>query len=227
MIVTIKLDMVHRKGDLTSTCRWKTSSAMSKPELTYFVARGRAEPVRMCYSLKGVEWDEKQPDRKVMHTDKETYPYGQVPRLVDGDVTVLQSLAILRHVGRKLDLYGKSDADAARIDSLLDGLEDMRNKTRTLVYGTGLSPDGFRHDVKTVLKPPPLPQASTGGSVMAIFEKFTTELNGSYYCKSGISIADIALANMVDCHLPLFPSHMNAFPALLAHHKKTMAEKGE
>ena len=61
------------------------------------------------------------------------YLHGQVPRLVDGEVAVLQSLAILRHVGRKHGLYGKSDADAARIDSLLDGLEDMRNKTRALV----------------------------------------------------------------------------------------------
>eukprot|EP01043_Picozoa_sp_COSAG02_P002179 COSAG02_NODE_49_length_45106_cov_298.436177_36_plen_115_part_00 len=52
---------------------------------------------------------------------------------MDGDIAVLQSLAILRHVGRKLGLYGKSNADAARIDSLLDGLEDMRNKTRALV----------------------------------------------------------------------------------------------
>lgn len=93
--------------------------------------------------------------------------------------------------------------------------------------GAQLSDDGFRHYVNTVLVPPPLPQASTGGSVMAIFEKFATELGGGYYCKSGISIADIALFNMVDCHLPLFPLHMNAFPALLAHHGKIEAEKGE
>ena len=62
---------------------------------------------------------------------------------------------------------------------------------------------------------------------MAIFEKFAAELNGGYYCKSGISIADIALFNMVDCHLPLFPIHMTAFPALLAHHKKIRSEKGQ
>ena len=61
---------------------------------------------------------------------------------------------------------------------------------------------------------------------MAIFEKFADELDGGYYCKSGISIADIALFNMVDCHLPLFPIHMAAFPALLAHHKKIRSEKG-
>lgn len=101
------------------------------PVLTYFDARGRAEPVRLCYALKGVAWTESRPEN--MHTDKETYPYGQVPRLVDGSVAVLQSLAILRHVGRTHGLYGKSDADAARIDSLLDGLEDLRNKTKALV----------------------------------------------------------------------------------------------
>ena len=157
--------------------------------------------------------------------DKETYPYGQVPRLIDGGSSILQSLAILRHVGRTHGLYGSSAADASRIDSLLDGLEDMRNKTRALVYGSGLSDEGFRHYVDTVLPPPPLPKASTRGSIMAIFvrsppspapslpqgpssarvrwlqEKFAAELKGGYYCSSGISIADIALFNMIDCHV--------------------------
>ena len=31
---------------------------------------------------------------------------------------------------------------------------------------------------------------------------------------------------MVDTHLPLFPVHMKAFPALLAFHQKSGAEKG-
>ena len=92
-----------------------------------------------------------------------------MPRLIDGGSSILQSLAILRHVGRTHGLYGSSAADASRIDSLLDGLEDMRNKTRALVYGSGLSDEGFRHYVDTVLPPPPLPKASTRGSVMAIF----------------------------------------------------------
>jgi hypothetical protein len=48
------------------------------PEITYFDARGRAEPLRLCYALKGVQWTESRPDRNVMHTDKATYPYGQV-----------------------------------------------------------------------------------------------------------------------------------------------------
>ena len=92
-----------------------------------------------------------------------------MPRLIDGGSSILQSLAILRHVGRTHGLYGSSAADAARIDSLLDGLEDMRNKTRALVYGSGLSDEGFRHYIDTVLPSPPLPKASTRGSVMAIF----------------------------------------------------------
>lgn len=37
---------------------------------------------------------------------------------------------------------------------------------------------------------------------------------------SGISIADIALFNMVDIHLPLFPIEMKNFPGLLAMHAR-------
>lgn len=36
---------------------------------------------------------------------------------------------------------------------------------------------------------------------MAIFEEFGAALKGGYYCSSGISIADIALFNMIDTHL--------------------------
>jgi glutathione S-transferase len=78
------------------------------PLIQYFPSRGRAEPVRLCYALKGVGWSEEhvggaQLSREDMHTSKEAFPYGQVPRLVDDDGTaIVQSLAILRYVARKL-----------------------------------------------------------------------------------------------------------------------------
>ena len=39
---------------------------MAPPEIVYFEARGRAEPVRLCYALKGIEWTESRP--VAMHT---------------------------------------------------------------------------------------------------------------------------------------------------------------
>jgi hypothetical protein len=49
------------------------------PVLQYFPARGRAEPVRLCYVIKGVEWSEQHVGKDItdMHTNKEAFPYGQ------------------------------------------------------------------------------------------------------------------------------------------------------
>ena len=85
------------------------------PTIQYFASRGRAEPVRLCYSLKGVAWKEEHVgvDITDMHTNKEAFTYGQCPRLVEDDgFAIVQSLAILRHVGRPLDLYGTSPKEA-------------------------------------------------------------------------------------------------------------------
>ena len=112
----------------------------------------------------------------------------------------------------------------ARIDELLDGLEDMRVKTKGLVYTDKFSEEGFKRYAATVLAPPPLPAGSTGGSIMAIFEMLVARCGeGATYCESGLTLADIQLFNMVDVHLPLFPRHMAAFPALLALHARVAA----
>jgi glutathione S-transferase len=47
---------------------------------------------------------------------------------VDEDGSVCQSNAILRHIGRKHGLMGASLADAAAIDMLVDGVEDLKRK---------------------------------------------------------------------------------------------------
>jgi glutathione S-transferase len=55
-------------------------------------------------------------------------------RLVDGDLNICQSQAILRHLGRKLNLYGTSDAERAQIDFFLDGIVALRRFYLELVY---------------------------------------------------------------------------------------------
>lgn len=62
------------------------------------------------------------------------WPFGQAPAFQDGDLIVAQSDAILRHVGRKFDLYGSSLAEAALIDMVLLGVEDVRKAYITLIY---------------------------------------------------------------------------------------------
>jgi hypothetical protein len=63
--------------------------------------------------------------------------------------------ALLAAVSPPRDLYGKSYAEMARVDELLDGLEDMRVKTKVLVYTDCLSDEGFEKYAASVLAPPP------------------------------------------------------------------------
>lgn len=62
------------------------------------------------------------------------WPFGQAPVFHDGDLIIAQSDAILRHIGRAHNLYGASLTDAALIDMILGGVEDLRKGYITLIY---------------------------------------------------------------------------------------------
>ncbi|KAH0521265.1 Glutathione S-transferase P [Microtus ochrogaster] len=72
---------------------------------------------------------------------KSTCLYGQLPKFQDGDLTLYQSNAILRHLGRSLGLYGKDQKEAALVDMVNDGVEDLRLKYITLIYTKYVSLD--------------------------------------------------------------------------------------
>lgn len=59
---------------------------------------------------------------------KPTLPFGQLPYLVDGDVKIAQSNAILRYVARKADLAGNiSDAHYGLSEMLIEEANDLNN----------------------------------------------------------------------------------------------------
>ena len=50
-----------------------------------------------------------------------------------------QSMAIMRHVGRKFNLVGKTEQESARADMILDQLMDYKGCLTDLVYNAGFS----------------------------------------------------------------------------------------
>ncbi|XP_070313837.1 glutathione S-transferase P isoform X2 [Odocoileus virginianus] len=60
--------------------------------------------------------------------------YGQLPKFQDGDLTLYQSNAILRHLGRSFGLYGADEREAALVDMVNDGLEDLRRCCSHLIH---------------------------------------------------------------------------------------------
>lgn len=168
------------------------------------------------------------------------YPYGQLPRYVDDDVDIVQSLSILRHIARKYDLYGtpyddeEDEDEAAEIDSLIDALEDLHTRTNVLVHNKFSDAAMAAYQAANLA-----PRAVGGSTAMAAIERLVSarttttvdttagkerRVSQDYFVASGISIADIVLMNTVDIHLSLFPIAMRAFPTLLALHARISAE---
>merc|ERR1712029_1089233 len=54
--------------------------------------------------------------------------------LIDGDIKITQSNAILRYLGRKCDLDGKTEVDKVRVDMMCDNAMDFRNGFVRLYY---------------------------------------------------------------------------------------------
>ncbi len=63
-------------------------------------------------------------------------PFGQLPYLVDGDIKLGQSNAILRYLARKGGIEGDSDADYALSEMLIEACVDIKALLRT-AYRSG------------------------------------------------------------------------------------------
>jgi len=96
------------------------------PELVYFNGRGRAEIIRLTLTAAGIQFTE------VDLTSKEQFIslhpdllFKQVPMLRIDGLKIVQTAAIVRHIGRKANLLGSTDLEKTRVDELYEGSRDM------------------------------------------------------------------------------------------------------
>ncbi|XP_040495465.1 collagen alpha-1(I) chain-like isoform X1 [Ursus maritimus] len=73
--------------------------------IVYFPTRGRCEAMRMLLADQGQSWKEEVVTKETWLQGplKASCLYGQLPKFQDGDLTLYQSNAILRHLGRTFD----------------------------------------------------------------------------------------------------------------------------
>ena len=93
--------------------------------LTYFPIRGRAEVPRLILEHAGAEYKDTRVTFEEWPALKATLPFGQLPNYEDSDVCIPQSMAIIRHLGRKHNLYGSNLAENARVDAVIEGATDF------------------------------------------------------------------------------------------------------
>lgn len=101
---------------------------MNKPKLIYFdSSASRGEECRLALCIAGVEFD----DVRITHADwpsmKGQMPYGALPVLeLPGHAPLAQTNAILSLIGRRHGLHPTDDFEAARHESMMQHVEDLR-----------------------------------------------------------------------------------------------------
>ncbi|KPP65669.1 Glutathione S-transferase P-like [Scleropages formosus] len=170
--------------------------------------------MRILMADQGVEWKEKVVvfDEWMKGDLKATCVFGQLPKFEDGDLVLYQSNAILRHLGRKHEAAGSDDKEAALIDMMNDGVEDLRLKYIKLIYqdyDTGK--DQYIKDLPGHLSK---------------FEAVLAKNKSGFLIGGKISFADYSLFEVMLNHLVLCSSCLDTFPALKSFVESMSARPG-
>eukprot|EP00922_Rhytidocystis_sp_ex-Travisia-forbesii_P014518 GHVS01021709.1.p1 GENE.GHVS01021709.1~~GHVS01021709.1.p1 ORF type:complete len:152 (+),score=16.71 GHVS01021709.1:203-658(+) len=117
-------------------------------EIGYWKIRGLAQPIRLVLEYCRVSWRETRYELKETEpgqwdrrewTDVKSHlglDFPNLPWMVDGDLRLTESTAIIRHVARKYkpELLGKNNDDMARVDMLCGVISDYKNTITNLCY---------------------------------------------------------------------------------------------
>jgi glutathione S-transferase len=114
-------------------------------EVLYFPIRGRAEPIRLLLAYSGAPFvDTPVTDWPAL---KGKTPLGQLPILVDrsggdgvAELVIPQSAAIVRHLARKLNLYGETLREQALADVVAETVQDIRAKFVPVAFAARYNP---------------------------------------------------------------------------------------
>jgi len=177
---------------------------MSKPVLTYFAGRGLAEVPRLVLAQAGVDYE----DRRVADIKdlKPTLAFGSVPVYEENGFRLVQSIAIARYISRNHNLYGKTVQESALIDQFVDGLIDARTAINTASKGD----EAAKATITKELIP----------KWFGFFENLVKNSKSGWAVGDQVSLADIALFNVLDNYTVTYAGAFDSYTHLKALHKK-------
>lgn len=199
-------------------------SVANKLILGYWNIRGLAHPIRCVLAYSKLPWEDKlyvqagadAPipfDKSSWFNVKETLGlrFPNLPYLLDGDIKLTQSGAILRYVARKtpeLNLLGYDEASTARCDEVVCEFADAKQTMSTLMYTVGRSGAGLDFINDTLPK------------TLARFEAALGDDKNYWFAGQHLTIADFVMWEYLDC-AQLFaedPNYLKShnFPKLAA-----------
>nr|XP_004658616.1 hematopoietic prostaglandin D synthase isoform X2 [Jaculus jaculus] len=98
---------------------------MPNYKLIYFNMRGRAEIIRYIFAYLDIKYEDHRIELADWPEIKPTLPFGKIPVLEVGGLTLHQSLAIARYLTKNTDLAGKTELEQCQVDAIVDTLDDF------------------------------------------------------------------------------------------------------
>lgn len=173
---------------------------MGKLTVSYWAVRGLGEPIRMM-----LEYSEEDYENKLYHIEKSSewfdnkfklgLDFPNLPYMIDGDIKITESQAIVRYVARKCGLVPtdpKSLAECEMAESVVVGI---RSKFTESCY----KPDFDKAKLREAVLP----------SFPAL-EKFLG--SRPYLAGNDLSYVDFQLYETMDHHRLLYPDILDEFP---------------
>ncbi|CAL8128183.1 unnamed protein product [Orchesella dallaii] len=168
---------------------------MSTPKykLTYFNCMWLAEPIRYLLSyvkedFEDVRIDYGEWEKNDGKINKDEFLYQKLPVLEDSEngLTLGQSFTIARYLGRKYNLAGKTDVEAAKCDEYSDVLKDVLKEIEMI----------YEKDEKTKAELNTNFLEKTIPRYFSVIESDLKKNGGKYLVGNGITWIDFLL-----CHL--------------------------
>lgn len=187
-------------------------TATPERELLYFNIRGRAEQIRLLLEYTRTPYKDTSLTRDQWMSLKPTLPLGQLPLLIErsgaGEVTIPQSVAIVRHLARTLDVYGTDERQRTMCDVIADTINDARTAFNRVAYYPHFLKDKeataqyFRETL-----PPVLPILST-------LRAQSTSPEAGFFIGQTPTFADIMAFDTLDALLQVEPGCLDNHPDL-------------
>lgn len=181
---------------------------MASYRLHYFDVRGRAEIVRMLFKLAQVEFEDIRVTESEWTRVKLDTPTGELPYLEVGEKQLTQSLTIARYLAREFGLAGDTSWERALVEQVVDTCDDLRAANAKIIHES----DADRLAViKSEMKDQILPK------YLNRLTKFLTDHGDRYFVRSEITLADIAVHEVLTTFLQNDPSCMDKHEVLRGH----------
>jgi glutathione S-transferase len=181
--------------------------------LTYFDVRGRAEVVRLLLEESAAPYRERRVALEEWAALKPSLLLGQLPMYEEGDLVILQSHAIYRHLARKHGLYGDDERDRVRCDIVEETFVDAQNELGGFYWNPKFAE--LRHEYERDKLPVLLDR---------IQRLFAQNAGGSgFWVGDRLSFVDFLAWHFLDCVRPFSQRTLDRFEVLAAFKRRIEA----